>query len=410
MAYREDRDGAIQKWSATPQGGVCIMAAVTRVGVLTYRFKDGTTRRELRHPDEVLKEDSLRTLRLAPVTDMHPPPGTAVTPLNWKALAVGVVSEAIAVEAGTHVVAPLVIQDAATIQLVDKGERRECSCGYHADLDETPGEYEGEKYDAIQKNIRYNHVAIGPAGWGRAGPSVALRLDSGDAIQDETNEQERQAMKITIDGKEYEAGSPEAIAAEAALRAARDTAMGRADSLTSKVDSLTKELGEAKDPKALQARVKVRADLVMHARKAAGIKGVTFDEAAAEALTDTDFMSKIIQLLDPAFKPEGKSPDYIRGAFETTIMGLVGTKGAGTEGAPVDGTKPPAAPAPGAPPGSPPIPDSIFSVRDGGGAGRQDGTGGTFSAPTGSNVAHADASYQKMVQAGRDAWKIPAKA
>ena len=34
------------------------------------------------------------------------------------------------------------------------------SLGYNLDLIEEPGEWNGEKYDAIQTNIRINHLAI----------------------------------------------------------------------------------------------------------------------------------------------------------------------------------------------------------------------------------------------------------
>jgi hypothetical protein len=33
-------------------------------------------------------------------------------------------------------------------------------------------------YDRVQRRIRYNHAALGPPGWGRAGADVSLRLDA----------------------------------------------------------------------------------------------------------------------------------------------------------------------------------------------------------------------------------------
>jgi hypothetical protein len=392
MPVRYD-SGAIKKWETTPQGGVRLDAALTRVGVFTYRLSDGTSRREFRPPEEVFHPEALRSLRLAPVTELHP--DVPVTADNWRALAVGVVGEDVQVENQSHVVAQLAIQDSGTIKRIDAGDFRELSCGYQAELDPTPGEWNGERFDAIQRGIRYNHVALGPTGWGRAGSTVALRLDSGDAIQEE----DTQAMfKITIDGKEHTVGTQAELEALATkLLGERDTAKGRADSLTSKVDTLTKELEGAKDPKALALKVKARADLLMTARKVAASKGVKLDEEAAEALTDTDFMAKIIKLLDPSFDPAGKSPDYIRGAFETTIMGLVGGQGAPAPEPPKDGAPP--APPPSGTPG--PL-DSIFSTRDSGSGTRKDGTGQT-------PAPDAEVSRLKMVEANRNAWKIPEK-
>lgn len=58
------------------------------------------------------------------------------------------------------------------IDLVESGEQREISCGYHYDPDMTPGIFRGEKYDGIMRNIRGNHVAIVEEG--RAGPDVVV--------------------------------------------------------------------------------------------------------------------------------------------------------------------------------------------------------------------------------------------
>ncbi len=44
-----------------------------------------------------------------------------------------------------------------------------------------PGTHRGERYDAVQTSIRYNHVALGPKDWGRAGSEASLRLDDNSA-------------------------------------------------------------------------------------------------------------------------------------------------------------------------------------------------------------------------------------
>ena len=49
---------------------------------------------------------------------------------------------------------------------------QELSCGYAYDLDPTPGEYDGEAYDGIMRNIRPEHMALVPAG--RAGSDVRV--------------------------------------------------------------------------------------------------------------------------------------------------------------------------------------------------------------------------------------------
>lgn len=64
------------------------------------------------------------------------------------------------------------VSDGPTIKLIEDG-KRELSAGYTCDLDWTPGKTpSGEAYDAVQKNIRINHVAIVQRG--RAGQQVRI--------------------------------------------------------------------------------------------------------------------------------------------------------------------------------------------------------------------------------------------
>ena len=57
---------------------------------------------------------------------------------------------------------------------------RELSLGYELDLDETPGTWNGEPYDAIQKNIRVNHLAL--VDKARAGDQARLNTDGLDNL------------------------------------------------------------------------------------------------------------------------------------------------------------------------------------------------------------------------------------
>lgn len=162
----------------TADGELRIPARLARVGVLTYEDADGTTWGEFVPPETLFAPDSIASMRGRPLTDLHP--GKLVTPLTRKSLSVGHVSDEVKRD-GDYLSAPVYVTDAAEIELVQKGERRDVSCGYTCDLDETPGVYDGVPYTRVQRNRIYNHLGLGPEGWGRAGTDVALRLDGTDA-------------------------------------------------------------------------------------------------------------------------------------------------------------------------------------------------------------------------------------
>jgi hypothetical protein len=286
-------DGAFQR---TPQGGLRASANLTRTGVLVYRNPDGTTRREYRPADEVFKADSLRTLEDAPVTDLHP--SVMVDASNHGTLSRGHARDAR--QDGKFVAAGVIVQDASLVALVEKGDRKEISCGYRCRVDMTPGiSPEGEKYDAVQRDITYNHVALLPAGTGRAGREVALRLDA--AYEDSTSEREITIVKtIRIDGKDYVLGKRRAPAklgedSQKAITAANAradkaeadaaTAVARADKADAALAAAVARVDELEKP----VREAARKDLETRAAKVLGadykFDGVS-DEQVKAAVAD----------------------------------------------------------------------------------------------------------------------------
>lgn len=176
MPVRLDR-ASYRKPKKLPNGYLRADAVLTRVGVFEYRRADGTIRRELRLPEEVFSQDSLASFSMMPVTDEHPP--VALDAENTHEFQVGVVGENPRAD-GDHVISTVMVTDAKVVAAVEKGAKRELSCGYNCKLDETPGEWNGQRYDAIQRQIRGNHVALVTKG--RAGPEACLRMDSEAAI------------------------------------------------------------------------------------------------------------------------------------------------------------------------------------------------------------------------------------
>lgn len=66
------------------------------------------------------------------------------------------------------------IQDSETIDRIKSGELVEVSAGYTGDLDFISGEFEGQKFQAVQKNLHINHVLLLPSGEGRLGKDARI--------------------------------------------------------------------------------------------------------------------------------------------------------------------------------------------------------------------------------------------
>ncbi len=195
--------GTVANVTETPQGGLRVDAAVTRVGVLRYRDTNGHEWSELRSPEEVFAADSIASLRSAPVTDGHP--SGLVNTENYCALQKGHVSDSVRQD-GDFVAAEMVVNDAATCARIRSGERKDVSAGYTCEVDPTPGVWRGERFDKQQRSIRYNHAAILPAGTGRAGAEVSLRMDGAAISVTRSDAAAHGAMTmktITILGQTY---------------------------------------------------------------------------------------------------------------------------------------------------------------------------------------------------------------
>ena len=66
----------------------------------------------------------------------------------------------------------LVIWPEHAVEAVEKGVQRELSCGYRYKADMTPGNFDGNEYDGVMRDIIFNHVALVKEG--RAGPDVMV--------------------------------------------------------------------------------------------------------------------------------------------------------------------------------------------------------------------------------------------
>jgi hypothetical protein len=312
-------DRAQIKATRTDEGYLIDTPIVGRAGIQLYKNADGTIRRELRMPEDVFNTDSLKSFAGKPITDEHP--SEPVTAKNVKRLSVGTM-QGEGRQDGDNVIAPIIIHDGEMVDKIIQGGKRELSLGYKVDLEEIAGEWNGQQYDAIQRNIRVNHLAIVPRG--RAG-NARLNLDRRDAVF--FNPKEEDVMtdslgRIKLDsGLEYQA-APEVIVEVEKLRSDNVN-------LTTHVDELQKQLDTvAAERDTLKAQVesadKVRADALDAAR--AEVKARAELDKVAESFkvdgtgkSDREVKELVIKTSRADADLTGKSDDYVNAAFDLTV-------------------------------------------------------------------------------------------
>ncbi|MDX0573753.1 DUF2213 domain-containing protein [Sinorhizobium medicae] len=281
-----------------------------------------------RPEEQVFDKASLGSYAHKPVTNDHP--DEAVTADNWKALSVGQIGDEVARD-GEFVRVPLIVMDGATISEIEGG-KRELSAGYTCDLAWEPGTTPaGEKYDAIQKDIRINHVAIvqrGRAGsearigdgagkWGVSPvntqiaderiPKMDLRNILVDGLTVETTDQGAQAItKLQKDLESSAAKFADAEKAHQTALAAKDAELAKKDA---EIDALKGKILSDAD---LDKRVQARADLITKAHTIA-------KDVKTEGLSDAAIRKAVVvaKLGDAAVAD--KSEAYIDARFDMLV-------------------------------------------------------------------------------------------
>ncbi|KAA0970819.1 DUF2213 domain-containing protein [Aureimonas fodinaquatilis] len=335
----------------TGDGYLVAEARAVRTGIQIYTGaevgKPELDRVRVYRPEaEVFSDRSLASFSHIPVTDDHP--SVAVTSENWKDLAVGETGGEV-LRDGHRMRIPLIVKDAGAVLKV-KGGKRELSAGYTCDLAFESGTTpSGEAYDAVQRNIRANHLAI--VHRGRAG--MECRIGDGAVawgiapIFDNAPKEGRMAdlRKVMVDGLQVETTDAGAAAIDKlqndkqAIEAKLlDAEINHAAALASKDAELAKAHAERDDAKAkivdasaLDALVQGRADLIDAAKKVApnieikGLSDAAIRRAAVVAVRGEDAIKdKSEAYIDAAFdllrevEPADGMRDALRGGVKTT--------------------------------------------------------------------------------------------
>lgn len=293
-----------------PSGQVRITGELTRSGVFEYTRPSGQVVREYRPPEEVAKADALASIDDLPATVGHPRAGVSGATLD--SVAAGHVRSPVVSDAdgATLVRGTITVTKSDARAGVQSGKLCETSMGYDCRLDETPGVTPGgHRYDAVQRDLVYNHVALLPPGGARLGTRLdgaendrVLRLD---AAGNQVTDTERTIVKIKVkksDGKEieFEQHSPEHFSH---VEAERDAAVARGDALEVEVKSFREDAAKA-----------ARADIE---KTASSVLGKDFK---ADGKSDREVKAAVIAARLPSVKLDGKDDVYVGAMFEAALV------------------------------------------------------------------------------------------
>ena len=156
-------------------GFLTIECVITKTGVMDYLNSDGELVKEAKLPEHVFDEDTIESAKGVPATKEHPTEFPVDTS-NYKEHMKGMTHTNVVKENDEFLVVSTTVFDETLIEEIKSGERQEISIGFECDIEEEEGTFNGTEYDAIQKNIKINHIAFTKEG--RAGSEVKARLDS----------------------------------------------------------------------------------------------------------------------------------------------------------------------------------------------------------------------------------------
>lgn len=308
-------DTAPFKATLTEEGYLAGTAIATRTGVFEYRLPDGTVQRQLRHPDDVLNEDSLATLKLKPVTDNHPSE-MIVNVDNASRYSVGMTGENVHVDGG-NVAITFNVTNKDTVQKVKSRQKRELSLGYKLDLLDEAGVYEGEPYTHRQTNIRYNHLAIVQRG--RAGAVARINMD-GVAVQLHPHDHEEQTIMekplstVNLDGIDYPT-APEVKNALEKVQASVKEAQTNLDAIQAKHDEALASLEAYKKEFNADSIAQAVAERV--ALMAEASKVVNLD--ALQGKSEREIQEAVIKSKHADINLDGKSDDYVKARYDVVM-------------------------------------------------------------------------------------------
>lgn len=321
------------KYTINPAGFLLADAILTRSGIFNYYDDNGKLTRELRPPEEVFSRESMDSLKMVPITFLHP--DGKVDGENFRQVMIGNVGEIVKRE-GNLLGCRVQIMDTGVVKMIidrhKAGLETKLSMGYTCSLIDNEGQTEEGHYDKIQTNIRYNHLSL--VNKGRAGTGVKLKLDEGNKTMSKSiitraaialARFHMDAMSLEVPDeakKDFEHILVKLDEATSVVLAMQDElaekdkiltkTQAESDERKDSLEKVTKELGEWKNPASgnVQAMLKARTDLEDIAKS---LKVDTKD------LSDKDIRIAVITKMHPKFDAKDLDEVYISARFDAIV-------------------------------------------------------------------------------------------
>ena len=283
----------------TEEGYLVDHPIVTTCGVFEYKNSDGSIRRELRLPEDVFNEKSLKSYKGKPIIITHD--AGEVDKENVRREQIGTIMSQ-GYPDGENVRCEIIIHDTNALK---RCGLKELSLGYSLDTEDISGVYQGESYDCIQRNIEINHLAL--VGEARAGESARLNIDSkdeekqvlkgGKVVMDQSNVKGNQAsQECALSPEEMEAAIALFKAQQAVNQAAGEGADGE----------VIEETSAAEEEKNSVEQVRKNME-----RRELNGKNMEAEEMIAEQKEDLEVLLKEIDRLQAANDMNGDKGELI---------------------------------------------------------------------------------------------------
>ena len=314
-----DSDTSLDKFHIDPQTGYLRVkdVPITCSGVRKYSL-DGKITNVAKVPDEIFSPITVASANNKPITDDHPQTNGHTLLVNRENSHIyqkGWTGDNAHVANG-KLYNDLIISDRNLIDEIRHG-KQELSIGFEYNLDATKGKLDGVAYDAKQRNIRINHVAVVQKG--RAGHGVSF---TADAIEDLDANNEKKGNQMDFTSVHTKDGGNIRVAVEDADKLTKiigdaDDSRSQLEKLKAERDKLNKQIADlenenkktkqdAADSKKKADESKAEADSALEKNKElkSKLEGDAFEQKIADTLA---FRAKAKKIVGDSYDFTGKS-------------------------------------------------------------------------------------------------------